>query len=78
MNEFNTRKITREDLGEFVGQMIDIFEDFLEARGIDLANDEKNEGGEDSIAIIYGSDYDELAVAIEATLASWGLAEGLE
>ena len=78
MSEFNTCKISREDLGEFVGQVIDIFEDFLEARGIDFPNDEKNEDGEDNIAIIYGSDYDELATVIEATVVSWKLAEGLE
>lgn len=40
---------------DFVAEMIEIFEGFLEYKGIVLENDEK-EGDEDE-ANIYGSDY---------------------
>ena len=55
---------------ELVGQVIDIFEDFLENKGVNIDNPEKSEavavatqGGidESECAILYGSDYDELA-----------------
>ena len=75
MEEFNTRKITTEDLGEFMGQIIDIFEDFLEAHGINIPNEEKDDDGEETTAIIYGSDYGELQTAIEDTLSRWELSE---
>ena len=80
MAELNTSKISREDLGELVGQIIDIFEDFLEEKGINVENPEKAEAvsdGEDpeSICILYGTDYGTLQSAIEATLISWKLAE---
>lgn len=80
MTEFNTSKITREDLGEFVGQIIDIFEDFLEEKGVNIENPEKTEAvadGEDpeSICILYGTDYGALQSAIEDRLVAWKLAE---
>ena len=34
--------IQNEDAIEFIGQIIDIFEDFLEAKKIDIPNQEKN------------------------------------
>ena len=73
------RKIINEnDRPEFLGQIMDVFEDFLEERGISLKNEEKGElssAGEDSEqeAIIYGTDYDQLQVRIELLLESWGL-----
>ena len=70
--------IRADDKAEFIGQVIDLFEDFLEERGISLKNEEKGElssAGEDSEqeAIIYGTDYDQLQVRIELLLESWGL-----
>lgn len=65
--------IKREELAEFVGQVIDIFEDFLEDRNIVLENDEKE--GEETEANIYGSDYGELQTSIEDTLYNWNLVE---
>lgn len=70
--------IKSNECGEFVGQIIDLFEDFLEKRGIDLNNPEQQEDPNlppDEMAIIYGSDYDVLQEGIEATLESWGLLE---
>lgn len=70
--------LKKEDLPEFVGQIIDIFEDFLDDRNIVLQNEERedaiNDGAEpDSVAIIYGSDYGELQTALEDTLHNWNL-----
>lgn len=58
---------------EFVGQLIDIFEDFLEARKITLPNPERDE--DESAAIIYGSDYGDLRDKIESTLKNWSVME---
>jgi len=51
---------------DFVAEMIEIFEGFLEYKGIVLENDEK-EGDEDE-ANIYGSDYGYLQTEIEDLL----------
>ena len=67
--------IKQGDIGEFVGQIIDIFEDFLAERNIDIPNEDKEQSG-DEAAIIYGMDYGELQTAIEDTLHNWGLFEG--
>lgn len=59
---------------EFIGQIIDAFEDFLEAKMIRIDNPEKNEAVDDddgTIAIIYGTDYDMIHDDIECTLKSW-------
>lgn len=60
---------SESDLHEFIGQVIDIFEDFLEERDISIANDERYEDAD--AAIIYGSDYGELYDGIEDTLMAW-------
>lgn len=56
---------------EFVGQIIDIFEDFLASKGIKLDNPDRID--EDNEAIIYGSDYDEIEDRIVSTLRNWKL-----
>ena len=38
--------------------MLDVFEDFLEEKGITIENDEKDEDSSD--AILYGTDYDNI------------------
>ena len=80
MAQFNTSKVKREDLTEFVGQILDIFEDFLAEKGIEIENEEKQEAIEDgedpeSICILYGTDYGMLQTEIEKTLVAWELAE---
>ena len=72
--------ITYQEKLELVGQCIDLFEDFLEVRGIKLPNveiDEAIEDGEDpeDLAIIYGSDYGELSEGLENIMTRWGLIE---
>lgn len=49
--------------------IIDIFEDFLDAKGVTINNDEKEDA--DDPAIIYGSDFDEIAEKIEYAVNSW-------
>lgn len=60
---------------ELIGQLIDVVEDFLEARGIDLENPERVEEGDWNAAIIYGSDYGELQDGFESVLVGWNILE---
>lgn len=64
--------INEYDMCEFIGQIIDIFEDFLDERGIVLDNpdrDADNKNGDCSN--IYGMDYGDLQQSIEQTLINW-------
>lgn len=70
--------IQGHDIPEFVGQIIDAFEDFLAERNIVLPNDEIDgavaDGSDaDEVAIIYGTDYGQLQSAIEEILSQWSL-----
>ena len=70
--------IKAEDLPEFVGEIIDIFEDFLTDRHIILDNPEREEDPDidpEKMAIIYGSDYSELQESLEALLLNWNVIE---
>ena len=68
--------ITPEKQPEFIGQIIDIFEDFLTEKGVTLNNPEIQEAideGEDpkDLAIIFGSDYGSLQDSLTAMLTEW-------
>lgn len=63
-------RITQEEEAEFIGQVVDVFEDFLESKGISIENEERDED-EETAAIIYGSDYDFLADEIHSTISAW-------
>lgn len=68
--------ITPENQPEFIGQIIDIFEDFLTKKGVTLNNPEIQEAideGEDpkDLAIISGSDYSSLQDSLTAMLKEW-------
>lgn len=68
--------ITPENQPEFIGQIIDIFEDFLTEKGVTLNNPEIQEAideGEDpkDLAIISGSDYSSLQNSLTAMLTEW-------
>ncbi len=54
---------------EFKGNLIDAVEDFLETKGVNIENPEKTDS--DNPAIIYGSDYDLLAGALQEAITSW-------
>jgi len=71
-------KYNEQDKLELLGQIIDIFEDFLEEKGVTIPNCEKEEAVEDgedpdSVCNIYGTDYGDLSDQIEHTLIMWGL-----
>lgn len=63
-------EIADEEMPEFIGQMIDIFEDFLDEKGVTIEHEECDDEDAEGTNI-YGYDYDEIADAIRATLASW-------
>lgn len=68
--------VKSEAVPEFIGQIIDTFEDFLEEKGIDIPNDEKDDRDDpDSAAIIYGTDYGNLQSALEELMLNWGVVE---
>ena len=68
--------IDRNDLAEFEGQAIDMFEDFLDDRKIVLDNSEREEDPNmdpEDAANIFGSDYGELQTGIEEILEEYKL-----
>lgn len=70
--------VTSEDRPEFIGQIIDIFEDFLEKKRINIDNDEKDDPAlnEGDAAIIYGTDYGDLQTDLENLMINWKVMEG--
>lgn len=62
-----------EDTTEFIGQIIDIFEDFLDEKGVVIVNPKRDEDDEEMAANIYGSDYDRLSDEITDTLKRWNV-----
>ena len=66
--------IKEENQSEFLGQIIDIFEDFLEDHNIDIPNEERD-GDDDNPAIIYGSDYDQLQNELLELMKAWKVIE---
>lgn len=65
--------VKKADLAELCGQIIDGFEDLLEAKRITIPNPEQD--GDEFAAIIYGTDYSDLQTHIVETLQNWGLVE---
>lgn len=66
--------IKKEDQNELIGQIIDIFEDFLEDHNIDIPNEERD-GDIDDPAIIYGSDYGQLQEELSELMKAWKIIE---
>lgn len=60
------------DRAEFIGQIIDIFEDFLEEKQIEIQNPDRKQSGDDA-AIIYGMDYGALQNSLEEMMMNWGI-----
>ena len=69
--------VSRENSPEFIGQIIDIFEDFLDRKGIIIENDEKDDPNleEGSAANIYGTDYGDLQTDLEDMMVNWNVME---
>lgn len=65
--------INKNDKEEFIGQIIDLFEDFLDEKNVKISNPEAVENGEENAAIIYGSDYDTLHDQIQSVLENWNI-----
>lgn len=70
--------INQNDKAEFIGCIIDIFEDFLDEKGVTLEPPEKSDemeldGG--TTANIYGSDYDSISDSLESLLRGWKVIE---
>lgn len=69
-------QITREDLPEFIGQCIDLFEDFLDEKHMIIPNPERDEEEDaENAANIYGADYDMLYDGLREILSRWELIE---
>lgn len=66
------KRIGANDKAEFLGQIIDIFEDFLEEHGVMFPNEERDQDP-DNAAIIYGTDYGYLSEELETLMISWDL-----
>lgn len=70
--------IPNDRKSEFLGQIIDIFEDFLDDKNIHIENQERLEyadGDEEGLAIIFGTDYDMIQSKLENMMASWNILE---
>ncbi len=70
--------INQNDKTEFIGCIIDIFEDFLDEKDITLeppkeSDEMELDGG--ITANIYGSDYDSISDSLEALLRRWKVIE---
>lgn len=65
--------INKNDKEEFIGQIIDLFEDFLDEKNVKISNPEAVEDGEENATIIYGSDYDTLRDQIQGVLENWNI-----
>ena len=66
-----------EDGTELFGQIIDVFEDFITAKGITIENKERDEEEhlecDDSFANIYGDDYYELEDKLKGIFINWNI-----
>lgn len=65
--------IYQHNQAEFIGGIIDIFEDFLDEKGVVLESPERDKSTEldDGLANIYGSDYWTLYDSLEQFLLNW-------
>lgn len=65
-------QVSKEEIPELIGSLIDLFEDFLEEKGVTsemMPNSERDtEDNCEETAIIYGEDYDLLADSIADVL----------
>ena len=66
--------IKKEDQSEFIGQIMDLFEDFLDEYGIKIPQKEGEEGYDPDTPInLYGNAYNDLAEQLEGFFRSWGV-----
>lgn len=74
-NMKTTPVVSENEKPELIGQIIDLFEDFLADKNIQIENQEKDDPNveEDTVAIIYGSDYGILQDGLEDILHNWNI-----
>ena len=66
--------IKKEDQSEFIGQIMDLFEDFLDEYGIKIPQKEGEESYDpDTPVNLCGKAYDDLAEQLEGFFRSWGV-----
>lgn len=63
----------RDDALELLGQIIDMFDDFLESKGVDLHNPDRE--GDDCAAVFYSDDYEHVRGELISMLEGWGIVE---
>lgn len=68
--------VSENDRAEFIGEIVDIFEDFLEEKGITIPNPEKDETDDENTAIIFGSDYGYCQDRLEEMMRNWKILKG--
>lgn len=73
-------RLTNETKQDFIAEIIEIFESFLDNKDITISNDEKIEAEDnvenpDEIANIYGSDYGAIQTDLENLIDKWQLTE---
>ena len=66
--------IKKEDKSEFIGQIMDLFEDFLDEYGIKIPQKEGvNDYDPDTPANLCGKAYDNLTEHLQTFFRSWGV-----
>ena len=60
---------------EFLCSLIEVFETFLDEKGISIENDEKLE--DEDASNIYGTDYGDLESELESELIKWGVLDAV-
>ena len=63
--------IRGKDVNEFLGQIIDVFDDFLSAHNVRLDKRHCEVGSDEPV--IYGNNYDELEFMLQDMMADWGI-----
>lgn len=79
----STAVVKPEDRCEFIGQLVDCVEDFLDSKGVSFPEtaDLMREAGcseeeiTDNDVVLYGENYDRLAEPFEAVCRGWGIIE---
>ena len=67
------KKITEDDITELTGQIIDIFQDFIDKKGIEDCILQYSDTID--VPIIEGNNYDELSSKIKETFKNWGISK---
>ena len=71
MKNRETEAINENDRPEFLGQIMDVFEDFLEAKRVHFSDAGEKECNGDHVAILTGSDYDSISAKISQIMTNW-------